>query len=239
MYWNNKIHTVDVPSDDDIIFKSQHGGQHCLFYTPSVPVVEIAKQTSLQGLCDWANQQLMEHGHRSFTSDPARHYDAANLVKINQMVDSVARYGSVKPMLLHYTGLLPYATGTGDTRLRAIERLPKITHVSAIISTHSKHRTKFKSFQEIHTLSDFAACFGINQGQFLMRLTDSQAPYGLDWYEYILDDRSVSVPDWDFCIRAIQNYVNAQAEHFVFEPAWFDVCIDWQAYYHLPQASSR
>lgn len=229
MYWDNEIHTIDVPSDSDILFKSQHGGQHCLFYAPAVPIADIARQTSLQGLCDWANQQISQHGRTAFTADPARHYDAANLVKINQMVHSVARHGSVKPMLLHYTGALPYSTGTGDTRLRAIERLPTVTHVSAIISTHRRHQPAFKHHQEIHTLADFAGCFGVDRGQFLIRLTDCQAPYGLDWYEYVLDDPAVSVPDWDFCLRAIQNYINHRPGDWRFEPSWFDLEIDWAA----------
>lgn len=230
MYWHNPIHEVDFPSDSDIIFKSLHGGQHCLFYDPAVPVDHIAKQTTLQGLCDWANQLMAAEGRAALTQDPVNHDDAANLVKINQMVDSVARYGSVKPMLLHYQGQRPFATGTGDTRLRAIERLPQITTVTGIISTHARHLAAFQGLKQIHTLEDFARCFRAERAQFLIRLTDQQAPYGLDWYEYVLDDRNVSVPDWDYCLRAIQSYVDSRPNDFEFTVDWFDQLIDWDLY---------
>lgn len=230
MYWNNPIQEIDFPPDNHIIFNSQHGGQHCLFYDPAVSVDDIAKQTTLQGLCDWANTQLEQHGRGNFTLDPDRHYDAANLIKINQMVDSVARYGSVKPMLLHYQGSLPYTTGTGDTRLRAIERLPDIKTVAGLISTHSRYRDQFDHCQEITNMAEFAGCFGANKGRWLIRLTDEQAPYGIDWYEFVLNDPAVKVPSWDFCLRAIQNYINSQPEHWRFRPEWFDQKIDWSVH---------
>jgi len=231
MYWNNPIETVKYPGMSDVIFKSQHQGQHCLFYNPQVPVDHIAKQTQLQHLCDWANSQMSVHGRSDFVADPRRHYDAANLVKINQMVHSVQQHGSVKPMLLFYTGSVPYATGTGDTRLRAIERVPAITHVSGIISTHSRYRSEFAHLREIHTLEDFAQCFDAPQGsEFLIRLTDAQADWGMDWYEYVLNNTSVGVPDWGFCLSAIQNYIMQQPDNFEFTVAWFDQVIAWADY---------
>jgi hypothetical protein len=230
MYWNNPIETVKYPSASDVIFKSQHQGQHCLFYNPQVPVDQIAKQTQLHQLCDWANHELA-HSRSEFTGDPTRHYDAANLVKINQMVHSVRQHGSVKPMLLFYTGSVPYATGTGDTRLRAIERVPAITHVSGIISTHSRHRSEFAHLREIHTLEQFAQCFDAPEGsEFLIRLTDAQADWGMDWYEYVLNNTSVAVPNWTFCLSAIQNYIMQQPDNFEFTVEWFDQAIVWADY---------
>ena len=224
---------MTYPPDSDIILKSQHGGQHCLFFDPAVPVADIAKQTTLAELCDWANREIKTHGSKNFTADPARHYDAANLVKINQMVSSVAQRGSVKPFLLHYHGHRPFTTGTGDTRLRAIERLPEISHVSAIISTHCRYWEHFSHLREIKDLSGFATCFGVAQAQFLIRLTDADAAYGIDWYEYVLDDPAVAVPDWDFCISALQHYIDHQTPDFQFDPDWFDQPVDWSQYVKL------
>lgn len=133
-------------------------------------------------------------------------------------------------MLLHYHGSLPYATGTGDTRLRAIERLPDIQTVSGLISAHSRYRDHFDHCLEITTMAEFARCFGATQGRWLIRLTDAQAPYGIDWYEYVLNDPAVSVPGWDFCLRAIQNYINSQPENWRFSPDWFDQKIDWSGH---------
>lgn len=231
MYWNNPIETVDYPGDSDIIFNATHGGEHVLYYNPTVAIDQIAKQTYLQDLCNWANAIILQYGKINFTSDKQRHYDCANLVKINQMVDSLSKHGSVKPMLLFYTGALPYSTGTGDTRLRALERLPQITTVSGIISTHSKYRSYFKHLKEIRTLDDFAKCFSASPGsQFLIRLTDDHAPYGIDWYEYILYDNNIVVPEWTFCLSAIQNYVNQQTDNFKFTVEWFDHLVDWSMY---------
>jgi hypothetical protein len=231
MYWNNPIETIDYPSDSDIIFKATHNGQHVLYYDPEVSINHVAKQTHLQELCDWANNVIQQNGRQNFTKDESNHYDCANLVKINQMVDSLACHGSVKPMLLFFTGNYPYTTGTGDTRLRAFERLPYISTVSGIISTHTNYREKFSHLKEIKTLDDFAQCFKATPGsQFLIRLTDSQAPYGIDWYEYALHDSAVSVPSWDFCLSAIQNYINQQPVDFEFTVEWFDQLVNWSAY---------
>lgn len=231
MYWNNPIEIVNYPSDNDIIFKATHNGEHVLYYDPAVPITHIAKQTKLQDLCNWANNEINLHSKECFTSDERRHYDCANLVKINQMVHSLANYGSVKPMLLFFTGNYPYATGTGDTRLRAIERLSQISSVSGIISTHSKYQSMFKHLQEIKSFTEFAQCFNAKVGdQFLIRLTDQQAPYGIDWYEHALTQPGVSVPDWGFCLSAIQNYVNCQSDEFKFTVSWFDQLIDWSMY---------
>lgn len=133
-------------------------------------------------------------------------------------------------MLLHFVGRWPYATGTGDTRLRAIERVPQITTVSAIISTHERYRSRFAHLQEIQTLEDFARCFGTTHGQFLIRLTDPEADYGIDWYEYVLDDPMVRVPDWDFCLQALQGYLQTQPDDFKWTVEWFDQAIDWHSH---------
>ena len=159
MYWNNPIINLTYPSDQDPIAGSFHNGAHCLFYNPVVNKHDIYNSQSLQDLCDWANTGIGKRGWSDFLADPKNHYDLANLVKLNLWVRDLPVKGSVKPMLLTYTGSKynsDFGGGTGASRLRAMERIPAMQTVSAFITTGSKFRSTFAHLEEITTFKRFA-----------------------------------------------------------------------------------
>lgn len=231
MYWNNPQIELTYPSlDQDPVFQGLHNGTHCLFYDPSVDKKSIKNNQSLQTLCNWANGAIKQQGVRGFVQDPVNHYDLANLVKLNLWVHDLPVNGSIKPMLLHYIGQPQYNTGTGESRLRALERVPEISTVSAFVSTHVQHSHKFDHLESITTFQRFAEiCQAVPGQQFLFRLTDANAPYGLDWYEFNSEKTANVTPGQDYCVAVINCYLQTHPET-CFSPEWFDSVIDWSRY---------
>jgi hypothetical protein len=228
MYWNNPILEINWPSKLDPIADSLHSGQHCLFYNPAQDKNQIKVNRCLQDLCDWANTTINSQGIDRFLVEPKNHNYIANLVKVNIWVDDLARQGSVKPMLLHYTDHASLTSATGESRLRAIERINSITTVSVFISTHAKYQDHFFNLEPVTTFDQFAKLCSAELGQkFLFRLTDFQAPYGLDWYEYNSSRTTSVTPGSDYCLAVMSSYLK-QHPNIIFTPNWFDHLIDWE-----------
>ena len=219
MYWNNpiiKISTLDQPNVS-----------HRLFYCGDMLLDLIQPLQTLQQLCTLANQRLDQYPRNSFTKDTKSHDFISNIVKINQMVSTIKDFGCVKPMLLQYTGTMPMRPGTGDSRLKAIECIPEITTVPAIISTHEKHSHLFDHCEQIDSVDQLRQVCN-TESDFYVRFTDEFAEYGVDWFEYSED--KVAVPATEWCLTVLQNYINAQSDTFKFVPSWFKNLIDWQQY---------
>lgn len=228
MYWNNPLIEVNWPSEQDP-FKF-HDKSHCIFYHPSVDKEDIHNNQTLQDLCDWANLNIQEFGINGFINEPKNHYDIANLVKLNLWVRDLPINGSVKPMLLTYTGgkfNSDFGSGTGASRLRAMERIPGIQTVSAFITTGNKFRSQFQHLEEVITFDRFAElCQAVPGQHFLFRFTDPLAPFGIDWYEYDSLRTSSMTPGEEYCLSAIANYLQ-QYPNTVFTPEWFESTIKW------------
>jgi hypothetical protein len=231
MYWNNPTIKLTYPSNQDPIADSLHGGNHCVFYNPEVDKHDIYNSQNLQDLCDWVNTGIGKHGWLDFLADPKNHYDLANLVKFNLWVHDLPTKGSIKPMLLTYTGgkyNSDLSSGTGASRLRAMERIPAIQTVSAFITTGSKFRSTFAHLEEIATFNRFAElCQAIPGQNFLFRLTDLSAPFGLDWYEYDSQLTAAVTPGEDDCLTALTNYMQ-EYPTTSFTPEWFESTINWE-----------
>jgi len=231
MYWNNPLIELTYPGDQDPIANSLHNGTHCIFYNPAVNKHDIHNLQSLQDLCDWANTGIVKHGWSNFLEDPENHYDLANLVKLNLWVHDLPVNGSVKPMLLTYTGgkyNSNFNSGTGASRLRAMERIPAMQTVSAFITTSFKFRSTFAHLEEVTTFIQFAElCRAVPKQKFLFRLTDPSAPFGLDWYEYDSQITASVTPGENDCLTALTNYMRIYPT-ILFTPEWFESTIDWK-----------
>lgn len=228
MYWNNPTIATTVALGPDVVVESQHQGEHCLFYDPHMHESQIERLVTLTDTCELANQWL---GKFDQISEPGDVDKVANIVRINQFVHSLQTQGNLKPALLHYTGVLPMSSGTGGSRLMAMERIPTMTTIPCFVSTHHKYKSEFQHLQEIKTLSEFAErCHADQHTQFFFRLTDSQAPYGIDWYEAALSH--TTVPGNAQCLEWLSAYVAAQPADFEFTPEWFDQDIDWTTWGH-------
>lgn len=228
MYWNNPLIELQWPSDRDPIAESLHNGTHCLFWNPTAKLDNVATQQRLADLCRWAMEWLETDGIDGFVADPRNHYDIANLVKLNMWIHDIQQQGIVKPWLLLDDGTGTFIPGTGDSRLRCLERIPTITAVPAFVSTTADRRHLYTELEEVTTFDRFAELCDATPGQlFLFRLTDDQAPYGLYWYEYNSSaTRSVTPSESE----AVQMFVNYYRQHpgTAITPEWFDQRIDWQ-----------
>ena len=228
MYWNNPLIEICWPAAQDPVADSLHGGNHCLFYDPTVDKHSIRTNQRLGDLCNWINNRIRQQGIVEFLKDKQNYYEIANLVKLNMWVDDLPRSGSIKPMLLQYIGKPQYESGTGESRLRALERIPSVQTVHAFISTHKQHADKFDHLESVTTLQRFAEiCQAVDGQQFLFRLTDADAPYGLDWYEYDSRQTARITPGEEYCVEVVSNYLQPG---MIFTPEWFDTLINWDDY---------
>ena len=229
-YWNNPLINIAWPGEQDPIADSLHNGNHCVFYNPAVNKHDIHNTQTLQNLCDWVNAGIAAQGWRKFLSDSRNHDHLANLVKLNLWVWDLPVNGSVKPMLLTYTGgkyNADFNSGTGASRLCAMERIPSMTTVAAFITTSVVFKSQFANLEEVTTFDRFAElCQAVPGQHFLFRLTDPDAPFGIDWYEYDSAKTASVTPSESACLAAIDRYM-IQHPNTVFAPDWFESLITW------------
>lgn len=228
MYWNNPLIELQWPSTRDPIAESLHKGIHCLLWNPAAQFNNVKTQQRLGDLCKWANNWLRSDGIAGFVGDVRNHYDIANLVKLNMWIKSMRDQGIVKPWLLQDQGDGTFLAGTGDSRLRCLERMPEIKTVPAFISTMANRKHLYPELEEITTFDRFAELCGAVKGQeFLFRLTDNEAPYGLYWYEYNSERTRSVTPGEAEAVAMFENYMKANPDTKI-TPEWFDSAIIWE-----------
>ena len=228
-YWNNPIktytHTVlPYPPDTDPIVQSLHNGKHFLFWDSQFDHKQIVYTQRLQDFCNWANNRDVV-----LNSKVAGDLDwIANIVKFNMWVTDIKTQGIIKPMLIYYNG--EFTCGTGESRLRTLECIPKVARVTAFITTHQQHAREFSHLEQITTFARFAEICKATLGQqFMFRFTDANAPWGLDWYEYDSELTRVVTPSQDYCVSAVRKYLE-QYPDTVFNKDWFVKLVDWSDY---------
>jgi hypothetical protein len=230
MYWNNPTIEINYPSDRDPIQESFHSGNHCLFYDPYILKEQIEGGQTLQQLCDRANRLIKTQSIDGFITDTQNHYDIANLVKLNMWVDDIQEQGVVKPMMLYVRDDRRYGINNGESRLRAMERISTMNSVFGFVSMRVEQAERFKHLEPIRTFEQFAKKCKAEPGQqFLFTLTDSNAPYGIYWYEYNSQRTAPVTPGESWCVNALHQYLK-QNQDQVFTPEWFDTLKDWTSY---------
>ena len=121
-------------------------------------------------------------------------------------------------------------SGTGESRLRTLECIPEVAHVTAFITTHQQHAHKFSHLEPVTRFARFAEICKATLGQqFMFRFTDANAPWGLDWYEYDSELTRVVTPSQDYCVSAVRKYLE-QYPDTVFNKDWFVKLVDWSDY---------
>lgn len=238
MYWNNPLIQVSWPGQRDVIKESLHSGAHAVFWNPAADYSAVKTNQRLQDLCDWANRWLHKDGLDAFIQDVRNHYDIANLVKLNLWIHDIREQGIVKPWLLQDQGDGSFLAGTGDSRLRCLEILDHIKTVPAFVCTRQDRADLYQQLEPVTDFDRFAQICGAVQGQdFLFRLTDPQAPYGLYWYEYNSERTRRVTPGEAQAVAAFYHYAQS---HCMLEitPAWFDLVIEWELNQVLDKSSS-
>jgi len=228
-YWNNPIKKYKWPCAEDPVVESFHNGQHCLFYNPAIPIAEIKYNTPLIQYIKWANDAVHNIGIDN-TSDQTQ---LSKILKINLLVEHIQAHGIVKPILVYYTGS-KFVTLTGDGKLRALECLPNLTTtVPVFITTATCYKDRLEEstgMMPIRTFNEFAGVFDAKIGQqFLFTLTDSNAPYGMYWYEYASPLTANVTPDVDDSIKMLKSYFSKHLNTQL-SVDWFTTPIDWSQY---------
>lgn len=229
MFWNNSIEHVIYPNDSDILFKATHNGRHCLYYDSAVDIKSIHTNQTLSELCALANDKIKQNIDQCFKDSNNTDW-LANIVKINLWVHDLPITGNIKPMLLVYSGHPLYnfnaVSGTGSSRLKAIERIPSITHIQGFITTSQEHQDKFRHLELVTDFNRFAElCQAQNKQNFWFRLTNDRASYGIDWYEFDNNTTATKTPQDTVCLTALRKYLDQGP--VTFTPEWFDQQIQW------------
>lgn len=229
MYWNNPLIDIRWPGTPDPIVASMHNGNHRLFYNAHATFDHISTNQRLSDLCSWAREWMLD-GIATFCDEPKNAYDIANLVKLNMWIHDIRQQGIVKPWLILDQGDGTYLAGTGDSRLRCLERIPEIKTVPAFISTHQDRAHLYKHLESIDTFDRFAElCGAVPNQNYLFRLTDPSAPYGIYWYEYDSSRTRIVTPSESACVRAFHYYA-LNNPSVIITPEWFDTLVDWRHY---------
>lgn len=201
-----------------------------MFYDPTVATHNVRYQQTLQHICHWANTALAQQGLNAFVNNKLNQYDIANLVKLNMWVSDIKQQGVIKPLMLYYDGQQKFGINNGESRLRALERIPAITGLPAFICIRSEHAGQFQHLEQVHNFDQFARlCAAVPGQKFLFKLTDANADYGIYWYEYNSSRTTAVTPGDAWCLDVFENYVRDNPD-IEFTPAWFDTLLPWADY---------
>ena len=229
-YWNNPLITVKLDTTRDPVVESFHSGQHCLFWNPASRFDNITTNQRLDDLIQWANEWLEHDGIDAFAQDPRNRYDIANLTKLNMWIADIRQQGIVKPWLIQDQGDGTFVAGTGDSRLRCLEVMPEITSVPAFISTSAERAHLYQDLEPVTSFAQFAQlCSAEPEVEFIFRLTDHTAPYGLYWYEYNTNRTRAVTPGEDQAVSMFVNYVRSNPR-FRVSRTWFATAVAWNLY---------
>jgi len=229
-YWNNPLITVKLNTDRDPIVESFHSGRHCLFWNPATRFDNISTNQRLNDLIKWANEWLETDGIDGFVADARNHYDIANLVKLNMWINDIRRQGIVKPWLIQDQGNGTFVAGTGDSRLRCLEVMPEIASVPAFISTSVDRAHLYQNLEPVTSFRQFAKiCNAEPEVEFIFRLTEPAASYGLYWYEYNTNRTRAVTPGESQAISMFTNYVRRHPG-FRVSRSWFAQSRNWDNY---------
>lgn len=229
-YWNYPLIELRWPSAQDPVKQSLHNGAHCLFWNPAATLDNIKTNQRLQDICDWATRWLATDGPEEFARIEHNHYDLANLVKLNLWVRDIRVQGIVKPWLMLDQGDGSFLAGNGDSRLRCLERIPEIKTVPAFVATTSARANLYSDLEPVKSFDQFAAlCNAVPGQEFLFRLTDSAAPYGMYWYEFNSNrTRNVTLGQDQAVAIVLKYFLDTGIREIT--PQWFDQDIDWRKY---------
>lgn len=229
-YWNNPLITVKLDTDRDPVIESFHNGRHCLFWNPASAFDNISTNQRLDDLIKWANEWLEHDGIDAFERDVRNRYDIANLTKLNMWIADIQQQGIVKPWLIQDQGDGTFVAGTGDSRLRCLEVMPEITSVPAFISTSADRAHLYQDLEPVTSFDQFAQlCQAEPEVEFIFRLTDPLAPYGLYWYEYNTNRTRAVTPGEDQAVRMFVNYAKSNPG-FRITRTWFTNTVNWKNY---------
>lgn len=229
-YDNNDMVEVTWPCVEDIFSRYTNPQIHRLYWNPNFDYSLCSTLYNLQDLCERVNQWRQTFGIDALFADSRFHYDLSNVVKFNIWVNQLQTEGNIKPWLILDEGQGVLLAGTGDSRLKCLERVPKITSVQAFVTTNIEQSHRYHDLELVKDFDRFAELCGAEAGQqFFFKFTDFNAGYGIRWYEHANPRTRSSTPGNDITIPRLKQYFT-QNPDIQLSPDWFDNLIDWDLY---------
>lgn len=186
-----------------------------LYYNPAVSIDHIRLLDRLSDIIEAANRWLAGTAQLDLNAQ-------ARLLNINRFAQSIARRGSCKPMMLNWSGQLPFEPGNGGTRMLAIEVIPTVVTVPAFITSIAT-----LDLQPVQSLAQFKDLCHCVQGDVYVRLS---ASVGIEWYEAHSDDADLIMYSDQITAQALAQFIK---HHNVkqFTKEWFATAVDWSHYF--------
>jgi hypothetical protein len=145
-------------------------------------------------------------------------------------VNDIRQQGIVKPWLLQDQGNGTFVAGTGDSRLRCLEVMPEIATVPTFVSTTTDRAHLYADLEPVTDFAHFAKlCKAEPEVEFIFRLTEPTAPYGMYWYEYTTNRTRAVTPGQDQAVCMFLNYARS-VPNFRVSRDWFTKPIVWTNY---------
>jgi hypothetical protein len=114
--------------------------------------------------------------------------------------------------------------------MRCLECIPEITDVPAFVSARQDRAHLYTHLEQVTSFDRFAELCGAVPGQeFLFRLTDAAAPYGIYWYEYNTERTRSVTPGEPWCVSTFTNYAE-QHPDLKITKTWFGTLVNWADY---------
>jgi len=164
----------------------------------------------------------------------------ARLVRVNWIVHDLDNNDIIKPILLRFKNF-NFEVVTGDSRLQALQVVPKYQHIQALLTIQSRfyedHANQFND-SWIQIMNKGHLCDVLNQrNKYQLRSGDriftnyhDWKAKELDWIEIAYDETSNDMHSDETRLTQILNYLNAQENSFQFTREWFKETIDWSSY---------
>lgn len=185
-----------------------------LYYNPAVSIGHIRLLERLSDIIETANCWLAGTAQLDLNAQ-------ARLLNINRFAQSIAQRGSCKPMMLNWSGQLPFEPGNGGTRMLAIEVVPTVTTVPAFVTS-----AVTLDLEPVQSLSQFKSLCHCVQGDVYVRLS---ASVGIEWYEAHSDDADLIMYSDQITAQAMTRYINSHNVQQLTRE-WFATAIDWSDY---------
>ena len=228
--------TTYTMSDNDYDY-TQYEGNYLLMYHAMVPIEWCSQVLTLNQLLDFINNQVLPKP-RKLHNDGDKNA-LGRVVRLNWMVENLTHEPMRKPIVLHNkfsNWYKPFDSDiweviVGDTRLQALELLPQINHVAALVQIPVFHRKYYlqRKWRNVSDLEDLLHCCALEKPHHLVCEQDwTKQP--IEWMEFKTHLANNHMHDEDQRLRMAYNYLDKQSTNFQFDRNWFLDPVDWSTY---------
>lgn len=204
------------------------GHQYAMFYCNKFDCARLTPIQTLSTCIATVNSALMQYGKNLNTWSEFCKNEAAKLVRANVIYQKLHTEPIRKPILVHRENS-KFVVDCGDTRLMALNQLPKPVSVSVIITCSIDSADQYQHWTRIRNVADLSACTGfvLDSSKVQTVRASPGADYALCWLEFGDQSTAHHLHDPQQRLNMMQHYLDQQLENYCFDQAWLLKDIKW------------